>query len=288
MKVADIFSRSTDREGREAGEELRATASEFEKYRGNPETDRVDGRLLGMLSAAKAGRLEMHDVADNYNALAAGGDQESAMRETTMLMDALTGKRVSAARGHGIAFRTDAEAASAEGQAKGWKAGEAYSSYEDPFSAKAASSLMRINSQEIAGSKSEDLDALRDTILAHGSEYEMYRDTNETDPDKQIKIKTDASGKKIRKDTTSEEGRLAVERAQAIQARLKTLAQYNYGDSDVGVKIKDIWTRLGNDPKELVWGSGGTDARVGEAMAQDWVRRQSGQEPDQGQGQGGP
>jgi hypothetical protein len=134
--------------------------------------------------------------------------------------------------------------------------------YDDPFSDKAASSLMRINNQEIAGSKSEDLDALRDTILVHGSEYEMYRDP----ADGEIKPKLGADGKKIKKDVSTDKGRLEVERAKAVQARLKTLAQYNYGDSDIGVKIKDIWERLENDPKDLVYGGGAGDVRNAQDM----------------------
>lgn len=245
-QVADIFASAKGTEGleaREAAGELKGVAGEFEKYTGSAETNRVDGRLLGLISAAKAGRLEMSDVANNYNALAGAGDQESAIRETTILQDALTGKRVSAARGHGMWWDDK---------------GKAHSSYEDPLSEKAGSSLARINNQEIAGSKSEDLDALRETIVAHGSEYEM-----EMDEDGFVRKKLYNGKPKLKSDPIKQE------RARQIQARLKTLAQYNYGDSDVGVKVKDIWKRLGNDPDDLVWGKGGsTDARRAADMAE--------------------
>jgi hypothetical protein len=270
--VANIIGSANNTEAQEAANELRATASEFEKYTSSPETNRVDGRLLGLLSSAKSGRLELEDVAANHNQLLAAGDQESAVRETTMLQDALTGKRVSAARGHGLAWRSQAEANSALGKKNKWKAGEAYSVYENPLSSKAASSLMRINSQEIAGSKSEDLDALRETMVAHGSRYEM-----EMGEDGKVRRKK-VDGKDVLKKGD------ALERADQLQARLKTLAQYNYGDSDVGVKVKDIWTRMGRDPKDLVWGGGGsTDERTARDMAEAGHQEEP-QQPDQGQG----
>jgi hypothetical protein len=264
-RVADIFANSSNLEAREAGNELLATASEFEKYRGNPETDRADGRLLGLLSAAKAGRLEMSDVVDNHNAILHAGDQESATRETTMLMDALTGKRVSAARGHGVWFD---------------QGGEAHSSYEDPFSDKAGASLMRINSQEIAGSKSEDLDALRDTILAHGSKYEMEWQGDGKDRRVVFKTQKGEDGKEhpiLKKNPTD------IERAEEVQKRLKTLAQYNYGDSDVGVKVKGIWQRLGLNPDDLEWGKSAGSSAGGPDLerAEDMMRRQAEEEAAQ-------
>ncbi len=266
LAVADVFASSSKKEAREAGNEMKATAAEFEKYRGNHETDRVDGRLLGLLSAAKGGRLEMQDVADNHNALLRAGDQESATRETTMLMDALTGKRVSAARGHGMWFGED---------------GTAHSSYENPFDDKAASSLMRINSQEIAGSKSEDLDTLRDTILVHGSKYKMKWEGE--GKARRVAFDTDAAGKPILKDNPTE-----VERAEEVQKRLKTLAQYNYGDSDVGVKIKGIWQRLGLKEEDLNWGRSHSDAGDEPDLerAEDMMRRHAEEEAQQREQQG--
>jgi len=257
-KVADIFSTAQGSggiEAREAAGELRGVASEFEKYTGSAETNRVDGRLLGMVSAAKAGRLQLDDVAANHNRLLADGDQESAIRETTLLQDALTGKRVSAARGHGLAYRGADEAISAEGKKKGWKAGQAYSVYEDPASAKAQSSLMRINTQEIAGSKSEDVDTLRETIVAGASVYKMRFDPKAGKDGKGavVPIIDKTTGEKVLKDPESTEG----QRVNEVRGRLKQIALYNYGDSDIGVKVRDIWVnRLGLPEDELEWGGG--------------------------------
>lgn len=267
-QVADIFDSVQgdgikQTEAREAAGELRGVASEFEKYTGSAETNRVDGRLLGMLSAAKAGRLELEDVANNYNNLSAGGDQESAIRETTLLQDALTHKRVSAARGHGLWWGAD---------------GQAHSSYEDPTSSKAQTSLMRINTQEIAGSKSEDVDALRETLVAGAAPFQTYYDKHE----KKVMPKLGKNGAWIRKDPNSLEGK----RAKEIQGRIKQLALYNYGDSDVGRKVRDIWVdRLGLDEGELEWGRGRGSAA--DADVAGMAGGAPGEPPPEAQGQGG-
>jgi hypothetical protein len=246
-KVADIIGSAKGEggiEAREAAGELRATASEFEKYTSSPETNRVDGRMLGMLSAAKAGRLEMSDVADNYNRIYDNGkgDQETAVRETTLLQDALTPKRVSSARGHGMWWD---------------EKGKAHSSYEDPASAKAQTSLMRINTQEIAAGKSEDVDALRETLVAGASNVKMRWDPKARNPRTgkygMLKPKINkATGGVQMKDPNSKEGR----RVKEVRNRIKTLAMYNSGDSDVGAKVRDIWVnRLGLDESELEFAS---------------------------------
>lgn len=238
MKTAEIFKSAAGPEGleaREAAVELEATAAEFDKYTKSPETNRVDGRLLGMVSAAKAGRLEVGDVVNNHNRLLAAGNQEEAMRETTILQDALTPKRVSAARGHAISYDED---------------GTAHNVYDNPASPKAQASLMRINTQEIAAGKSEDVDALRETLVAGASQVKMEldHDTGRVKP-----AINDAGGVDL-KDPNSVEGR----RVKEIRNRIKTLAMYNSGDSDVGVKVRDIWVnRLGLPEDELEWGSRG-------------------------------
>lgn len=217
-------------EAREAGGELMATASEFEKYTASPETNYTDGRLLGLLAAAKAGRLEMGEVAANYNRHYDAGDQETALRETTLLQDYLTPKRVSAARGHSLWWDDQ---------------GHAHSSYEDPTSEKAQTSLMRINTQEIAASKSEDIDALHDTLVAGASDYDMEF------KDGKLGVKM-VGGKPKPKDKDSVAGR----RKQEIRGRIKTLAMYNSGDSDVGRKIRDIWVdELKLPESDLDWGA---------------------------------
>ena len=228
-------------EAREAAGELRATASEFEKYTKSPETNRVDGKFLGMLSAAKAGRLEIGDVVNHHNDLV-GTDQETANRHTTMLQDALTAKRVSSARGHGIWYSSD---------------GKAHSAYEDPTSPKAQSSLMRINSQELSGGKSEDIDALEETLVAGAAPFKTKFNAATKKVEPVVDPKT---GAWTRHDPNTLEG----QRAKEVQGRIKTIAMYNSGDSDVGVKIKKIWVnRLGLNPNELEWGSGrhSTDPR---------------------------
>lgn len=243
QRVAQLFEGAEGEgavEAREASTELKATASEFEKYTKSPETNRVDGRLLGLVSAAKAGRLEVGDVVANQNRLMDAGNQEDAIRETTILQDALTPKRVSAARGHSISYDTE---------------GYAHNVYDNPVSPKAQNSLMRINTQEIAAGKSEDVDALANTLIAGASQYKMDWDFE----NKRLKPQTDPkTGGPALKDPNSTEG----QRVSEIRNRIKTLAMYNSGDSDVGVKVKDIWVNQLRLPEsDLDWGGRGGDER---------------------------
>jgi hypothetical protein len=266
MRVAELFEKAEGPKGleaREAGNELRAVAGEFEKYTSSPETNRVDGRLLGLVSAAKAGRLDIEDVVDNQHQLMKAGDQENAVRETTILQDALTAKRVSSARGHAISYDEE---------------GYAHNVYDNPVSDKAQSSLMRINSQEIAGSKSEDVDTLRDTLIAGASQYEMNWNFEKKRLEPVIDPKT--GGPKL-KDPNSKAGMLVKE----ARNRIKQIAMYSSGDPDVGRKIRDIWVNQLRLPEsELEWGKGTGDARDREIAFGPQAQPPGGEQQGGGQG----
>jgi hypothetical protein len=266
MRVAELFEKAEGPKGleaREAGNELRAVAGEFEKYTSSPETNRVDGRLLGLVSAAKAGRLDIEDVVDNQHQLMKAGDQENAVRETTILQDALTAKRVSSARGHAISYDEE---------------GYAHNVYDNPVSDKAQSSLMRINSQEIAGSKSEDVDTLRDTLIAGASQYEMNWNFEKKRLEPVIDPKT--GGPKL-KDPNSKAGM----RVKEARNRIKQIAMYSSGDPDVGRKIRDIWVNQLRLPEsELEWGKGTGDARDREIAFGPQAQPPGGEQQGGGQG----
>ena len=163
-------------------------------------------------------------------------NQETAIRETTLLQDALTPKRVSAARGHGIWWD---------------EGGQAHSSYEDPTPERPRRRWARINTQEIAAGKSEDVDALEETIVNAASVYEMRHDKKTGKVVPKIDART---GERKLKDPRTKEGK----RVKEAQNRIKTLAMYSSGDSDVGRKIRNIWVqRLKLPEDQLEWGRGG-------------------------------
>ncbi|HSX45915.1 MAG TPA: hypothetical protein VLG27_02825, partial [Candidatus Saccharimonadia bacterium] len=249
MQVAQMFSRSGNLEGREAAAELAAAAPVIEKFSQSAETARVDGRLLGLMAAAKDGRLEIDDIVNNHNRqMVSGMTPDQAIQETTMLQNLATQKRVSAARGHGIEYDEN---------------GRAYNVYKEavdskgnviggPLSEKAQNSLARVNSGELAQVKSEDIDAWAETMVAGASEYEM-------------EMRKDAEGRSTGKVMFRGEGAdkndlvpktgIAAQRAKEVQNRIKYLAQYSQGDSDVGRKIRGVWERIGGDPSALEWGT---------------------------------
>jgi hypothetical protein len=168
-----------------------------------------------------------------------------------MLQEMLTPKRGSAARGHGIAYRSD-------GTAYNTYKGENNDVSEGAFTDKAADSLARISTPEISQWKSEDFDnEMAEAWVANASEFEM--DWGE-DPEAPINPDTGKRQERVKFKTENEDyvpktDPKKIARAQQIQNRLQNVAMYNQGDSDLGRKVQGIWERIGRDPRELKFGS---------------------------------
>ncbi len=228
---------------REASQELMAKSAILGSLKGPgmDETQRADTAFMGMMAAAQAGRLENEDIANNYNRLASSGDTEMAAKQTAMLQNLAAGKRTSQARGHGLEYIQDPSGPAGQLMAR--------SVYTQPTSEKAQNSLMRMSTTEVANSKSEDLDETRDTWVAGASKYHMTKDAT--------------TGMMVSTGRLKE-GKDA-QRAEQLRGRIKTMATYNYGDSDVGRKLGDIYHAAGFDRSELVM-QAGTDVRAREAQ----------------------
>lgn len=262
---------------REAGQGLGANAAYLGNLKGagKEETQRADTRLVGLMSAAKAGRLESKDITANHNAIMdaalATGDavkirdaREQSSRETALLQDLSAPKRPSLGRGYGIEFKAD---------------GRAEDMYADPTSDKAQDSIARQGTQDLNSMKSEELDLDKGSGQAWAaalSEYEMA-----VDPDsKEIKIVTE-NGERIRK--TSQK---AIDRARAVKAELKGAYDFNYGDADVRRKLEATWVAAGHELEELRSRGVTPDRRVADQQQQQ--QQQGNQGQDQGGGPGGP
>lgn len=221
--VADILSHG-GMGARLASQELESKAGEIGNLKAHEDTRRADIETIGLLSAAKAGRLENSEIVARRHAM----EEEPGRiidrrqqpgygaKEMALLQDIATQKRASQSRGHGIQFN---------------ERGEAYSVYADPTSTEAQTSLMRLSTQDIGASKSEDIDALRETMIYGASEYKMKR--SDADPTK-VEYILDAQGNKIKREGVE------LERAKALRARIQAMAQYSYGDTDVGRKLADV------------------------------------------------
>ena len=249
-QVAQLFARSSSQEGREASEQLMGAAELLEKYPASAETERVDGRLLGLMASAREGRLDIDDVVSNHNARrTAGVGQAQAIQETNSLQELLAPKRVSAARGHGIefdqngqAFNVYKERKDAQGRVIGG----------GPFSQKTADSLARISAGDMGPIKSEDLDKeVGEAWVAQASTHKMTWGTPDPVTGERKVVVDKSSGDKVSKETVDIK---AYERAQEMQKRLRYLAMYSQGDSDVGRKLAGIWKRIEPDT-ELKFGT---------------------------------
>jgi hypothetical protein len=242
-KLATIYGGA----GPTAGQNTRYAAVEMSskaamlgsfKGAGKEETQRADIETIGLMSAAQAGRLEDHEIAESTNkalrgegtSSGKGGDSGGfAFGRDAMLRDIATPKRVEQARGHGGEFDVQAHGKHVEAVAK--------SVYDDPTSAAAQKSWMRISSQELASGKSEALVALNDTMIAAASDYEYTYD-KDTKQLKPVELK-DAEGNSIPGSHVLKTGDKAVA-AQQARERLKSIAAYAYGDTGVGVALKKI------------------------------------------------
>lgn len=211
-----------------ASQELFAKSGAIGNFKGSEETHRADIETVGLISAAKAGRLENDDIVARRRAQE-GDRGKGAWRqqpgygakEMNLLQDLATQKRPSQSRGHGIQFDRNANP---------------YSVYSRPASAEAQSSLMRISTQDIAGAKSEDIDTMHDTMLYGASMHKM-----KVGLDGRVTYDLDAAGNKVLK--TGDD----LARAEALQKRIVSLSQYAYGDSDVGRKLASIASEAGLD-----------------------------------------
>jgi hypothetical protein len=244
-QLANIMATSSDSEAREAGVELAAAAPLIEQYAQSADTKRVDPKMIGLMAAAQAGRLGIDDVVANHNHELHLGNKEKATHETTQLQDLLTPKRVSAARGHAIAYNDDGTAYNVYKEGASKVPGES-----GPMSEKAQNSAARISTPELAQVKSEDLEGeMAETWVAGASEVEMEWGTDARTGERRVQPVIE-NGHKVPKRNPQ-----ALARAREMQDRLKNIGTYKQGDSDVGVKLRGIWGRIGRDEAELEWGT---------------------------------
>jgi hypothetical protein len=253
MQVAGIFAQSTNEDVREGAAETRAAARRIERYNNSHETNRVDGRFLGLQAAAVEGRLGVQDIVDNHNQLVADGMTDKAMGETVMLQSLIAPKRTSAARGHGIAYNED---------------GTAYNVYNEPLSPKAQTSIRRESAQDNSNGKAEDFQGLHgETWIAGISEADVTFDKNGDNGSKEKgRVELVPAAGPVGPDGRVPHAARAADsieykRAKELQGRLKYIAMYNAGDSGVGLEVKRIWERAGLDLKDLEFGG-----RAGQPM----------------------
>lgn len=233
--IGRILGTSKEDGARLASRELLAKAGTIGdlKGAGKEETQRADIGTIGMLAAASAGRLENDELADIENKAGltsglTGMSSGFAAKRTALLQQIATQKRTEQSRGHGIQYEMK------DGQL------QAYSVYRDPTSAEAQTSAMRITAQDLAGSKSEAVDALANTFLAGASDYEMRMGTGG-----KLEFVLDTKGEKVTKTiktgpSAGEVDDIALGRAKALRSRIQYLAQYSQGDSDMGRKLAEI------------------------------------------------
>jgi hypothetical protein len=145
-----------------------------------------------------------------------------AVTRENLLRDAATQKRVEQARGHGQLFvrQNDGTMASTD-------------VYKNPLSEEAQKSFMRISAQELASGKSEAVDALSDTMWYAASDYKMEMQ------DGKAQYQLDGNGQKIKRTDATE-----LARAKAAKERIRYIASYAVGDTDVGRKVQDVATKL--------------------------------------------
>lgn len=243
-QMADLIATSSDGEAIEAASQMRTAGGKLEHYKKSADMNRVDSRFLGLAAAAREGRLSGDDIVANHKEML-HHDKDEAMNQTNTLMELSAPKRTELARGHGMLFTEDGKISNSykwDGETDPTK------SKTGALSDKAISSASRISTQDIAAGKSETLDALEETLFAAASEHQMEYDANGN-----VVYKLDANGNKIKKP----EGSIEAQRATQFQARIKTIAMYSSGDSDVGRKITRLWTeKLGRPESELIWGGG--------------------------------
>jgi hypothetical protein len=244
--AADILQNGGEG-AREAASELRAKAPIVSSLKGAGKweagTQRANVGLTGMVSAAQAGRLDNRDIVDNHNRLVMAGHVDEAYKQTALLQKTSEQKRPMLARGHGIAFNSQ---------------GVAYSVYDNPAGEEAQKSLARISTTDVANAKSEDLDETRDTWIAGASVYKMKQEkvaNSDGTFSYNMVVDKGPDGKSEPVMKTGDE----YDRALQIQARIKTMATYNYGDSDVGRKLKNIWTAADLPADALDMRGGGVD-----------------------------
>ncbi|HEY5152769.1 MAG TPA: hypothetical protein VII55_02235, partial [Candidatus Saccharimonadales bacterium] len=241
--MSRILATSDTQGAKIAAEELSegshvATALGTIKHGGSEETQRVDIGTIGLLAAAKAGRLEDYDVINSRNDAVESGKDFGGYADARMarLQAVGEGKRIEQSRGHMEEYFRDEHGHMM-----------ARSVYENPMSGSAQKSFVRMDSQHLAASKSETLDAIGETMVYAASEYEM-----DMGPDGKLQYRLDASGQQIPKTDP-----IALGRSQAAKSKIKYMAQYSLGDTDFGRKIRDIALRSGMKESDLSWGASG-------------------------------
>jgi hypothetical protein len=233
LELGKIYSSGWGQNSHYAAAELQGKAAMLGSFKGagNEETQRADLETVGLLAAAKAGRLENSEISGTQGR-ATGVKGGFAVTRENLLRDAATQKRVEQARGHGTVYERGAGGTMTSTDV-----------YKNPLSAEAQKSFMRISAQELASGKSEAIDALRETMIVAASPYEMEMKDGKLVPQKDKNNKEILKTDKVRAD-----------QATAAQERIRYIASYAVGDSDVGRKVMSIAGEVGMDTKTLGFG----------------------------------
>jgi hypothetical protein len=238
-ELASIYDQG-GKGAREAAGELRAKARELDDFKGpgNDETQRANLKYLGAMVAAQGGHLENHELRDYYNDMSVAGTPDEAKKQVEQLQDLAAPLRTSQKKGYGLGYRVNPETGIEE----------AYDVYDSPTGPEAQSSVGRVKSQDISGSKADDLvtqdghlSGWAESIIAGASDY-VHVDREVTDP---------ITGKKrtIAWNTGVEKEGQAKKDALALQGEIQSIEGYSSGDQGVGGQIYRIMEETGIQSK---------------------------------------
>ncbi len=224
QRLGEIYSEGWGQNSHYAAAELQGKASLLGSFKGagKEETQRADLETVGLLAAAKAGRLENEEISGTQQR-ALGVTGGFAVTRENLLRDAATQKRTEQARGHGTLYVRNEDGTMGSTDV-----------YQNPLSSEAQKSFMRISAQELASGKSEAVDALRDTMIVAASPYEMEMKDGKLVPQE------NGAGEKVLKQDP-----VQAAQAQAAQERIRYIASYAVGDTDVGRKVQSIAEEVG-------------------------------------------
>jgi hypothetical protein len=257
--AGDILLTSSDTEAREAGARTKAAAAELRGTNYSAETNYTDSALLGLMTAAEEGRLTQQDIVAHQKAMVESGERfDKAHNEAMLLQDLGSHKRPSMATGHGQVHDEE---------------GYMHSTYDDPTSKKAMTSIQRQSTDDWRGIKAEDFTGGHGEAWVYGiSDYQM-----DFDPvDGKVKRRGTASGTVLGpngKPLGSDEHLKSFdERQDAKHRRDKfiSMALYKSGDSGLQKEFHRIWREAGLPPEQL-------DRELASALA----RERAGAPPDE-------
>lgn len=233
IKMADILDESQDPQALLAAQEIKADAGKLGNLRGT-DMHRADMSTIGLYSQASQGRTEVSDLTGAYNDMAGEGRANEGALVVATAQDLAKQLRPSQRRGYAVQFRRN-------------KAGkmEAYSGYEDPNSDRAVESVMSMKVGDMQQAKGEDIDTIRDTILATASDTEMeYR-----------------NGVLVNTGRWKSADKLA--KAKAMRQKvLQVGGQWSYTDAGAAQRMAAITEQIDFKPEELAAARGTMDPEV--------------------------